>query len=119
MIGRWRRARSPSIDGVAGVRMLGMSNRALRFGVMAEAYERFRPGYPVELFDTVMTYAGHPVRTALEIGAGTGKATRLFARRGITVTATEPDAAMLAELRKHVPANVSTVRAAFEDLRPG
>ena len=96
-----------------------MSGRALSFGVMAEAYERFRPGYPVALFDTVMTYAGQPVRTALEIGAGTGKATRLFAQRGITVTATEPDAAMLAELRKHVPANVTTVQAAFEDLRPG
>ncbi|RPK38220.1 trans-aconitate 2-methyltransferase [Streptomyces sp. ADI92-24] len=96
-----------------------MSGRALSFGVMAEAYERFRPGYPVELFDMVMAYARQPVRTALEIGAGTGKATRLLAQRGVTVTATEPDAAMLAELRKHVPPGVRTVRAAFEDLRPG
>ncbi|WP_386143886.1 class I SAM-dependent methyltransferase [Streptomyces yanii] len=96
-----------------------MSGRALSFGVMAEAYERFRPGYPVELFDMVMAYAGHPVLTALEIGAGTGKATRLLAQRGVRVTATEPDGAMLAELRKHVPANVRTVQAAFEDLRPG
>jgi SAM-dependent methyltransferase len=99
--------------------MLGMSGRALSFGVKAEAYERFRPGYPAELFDMVMTYAGQPVRTALEIGAGTGKATRLFAQRGITVTATEPDGAMLAELLKHVPASVKTVQSAFEDLRPG
>jgi SAM-dependent methyltransferase len=99
--------------------MLGMSDRALSFGAVAEAYERFRPGYPVELFDLVMTYAGQPVLTALEIGAGTGKATRLFALRGVRVTATEPDGAMLAELRRHVPANVTTVQAAFEDLRPG
>src|SRR5262245_8497581 len=99
--------------------MLGVSGRALSFGVAAEAYERFRPGYPVKLFDLVMTYAGQPVRTALEIGAGTGKATRLFAQGGVTVTATEPDGDMLAELRKHVPANVKTVQAAFEDLRPG
>jgi SAM-dependent methyltransferase len=98
--------------------MLGMSSRrALSFGVMAEAYERFRPEYPAELVDVVMTYAGQPVRTALEIGAGTGKATRMFAQRGITVTATEPDRAMLAELLKHVPASVKTVQAAFEDLR--
>jgi len=96
-----------------------MSDRALSFGAISEAYERFRPGYPVELFDKVMTYADRPVRTALEIGAGTGKATRLFAQRGITVTATEPDGAMLAELRKHVPATVKTVQAAFEDLQPG
>jgi SAM-dependent methyltransferase len=109
----------PSIDGADHVTMLGMSGRALSFGGIAEAYERFRLGYPVALVDMVMTYAGQPVRTALEIGAGTGKATRLFAQRGVTVTATEPDAAMLAELRKHVPANVTPVQAAFEDLRPG
>ncbi|MFE9029502.1 class I SAM-dependent methyltransferase [Streptomyces iakyrus] len=96
-----------------------MSDRALSFGGVAEAYERYRPGYPGELFEMVTAYAGRPVRTALEIGAGTGKATRLFARRGISVTATEPDGSMLAELRKHVPANVTAVRAAFEDLRPG
>lgn len=95
-----------------------MSSRALSFGAVAEAYERFRPGYPVALFDMVMRYAGQPVRTALEIGAGTGKATRLFAQCGVEVTATEPDGAMLAELVKHVPASVKTVQAAFEDLRP-
>src|SRR2546429_7510829 len=109
----------PGIDDADRVRMAGMSGRALSFGVVAEAYERFRPGYPVKLSDTVMTYAGQPVRTALEIGAGTGKATRVFAQRGIMVTAVEPDGAMLAELRKHVPANVKAVQAAFEDLRSG
>ena len=93
-----------------------MVERALSFGTVAEAYERFRPGYPVELLELVTAYAGGPIRTALEFGAGTGKATRLFAQAGIAVTATEPDAAMLAEMRKHVPANVTTVEAAFEDL---
>ncbi len=83
---------------------------------MAPAYERFRPGYPGELADEVLAYAGGPVRTALEIGAGTGKATRVFASRGIAVTATDPDPAMLAELRQHVPATVRVVQAAFEDL---
>ncbi|MFJ9061545.1 class I SAM-dependent methyltransferase [Streptomyces sp. NPDC102409] len=96
-----------------------MSDRALSFGPIAEAYERFRPGYSVELVDRVLEYADRPVRTALEIGAGTGKATRLFAGRGIEVTATEPDGAMLAELRGHVPAEVTTVRSAFEDLPTG
>jgi SAM-dependent methyltransferase len=90
--------------------------RALSFGAVAEAYERFRPGYPAELLELVLTYAGEPVRTALEIGAGTGKATRLFAQGGIAVTATDPDAAMLVELRKQLPDNVTTVQAAFEDL---
>ncbi|GIF67941.1 putative methyltransferase [Asanoa ishikariensis] len=96
-----------------------MSARALSFGTVAEAYERFRPGYPDALHDLVLAYAGQPLRTALEIGAGTGKATRLFAAHGIAVTATEPDEAMLAELSRHVPATVTPVRAAFEDLQPG
>ncbi len=86
---------------------------------MAEAYERYRRGYPEELFEAVIAYAGRPVHTALEIGAGTGKATRLFAGRGIAITATDPDPDMLAELREHVPAEVRTERAAFEDLPTG
>lgn len=93
-----------------------MSERALSFGAVAESYERFRPGYPERLVDEVLAYAGSPVLTALEIGAGTGKATRVFAARGVAVTATDPDAAMLAELRRRVPANVETQQVAFEDL---
>ncbi|MFF9652155.1 class I SAM-dependent methyltransferase [Streptomyces sp. NPDC014622] len=96
-----------------------MPDRALGFGATAESYERFRPGYPAEVFDMVMAYARPPVRTALETGAGTGKATRLFAQQGVAVIATDPDTATLAELRKHVPTDVRTARAAFEDLRPG
>lgn len=95
---------------------MGMTRRALSFGSVAEAYERFRLGYPEELVDEVLAYAGRPIGTALEIGAGTGKATRVFASRGIAVTATDPDPAMLAELRRHVPSTVVTVQGAFEDL---
>ncbi|XVV08487.1 class I SAM-dependent methyltransferase [Actinoplanes sp. CA-131856] len=96
-----------------------MTGRALSFGAVAEAYERFRPGYPAELFGLVTAYASRPLRTALEIGAGTGKATRLFARPGVAVTATEPDPDMLAELSKHVPASVRRMRSAFEELPLG
>ena len=94
-----------------------VTERALSFGSVATAYERFRPGYPEKLVDEVLSYAGRPVRSALEIGAGTGKATRVFAGRGIAVTATDPDPAMLAELRTRVPTTVTTMQAAFEDLQ--
>ncbi|MFI9363325.1 hypothetical protein ACIG5E_20055 [Kitasatospora sp. NPDC053057] len=53
-----------------------MPERALSFGTVADAYERYRPGYPAKLFDLVAQYAGRPVRSALEVDAGTGKATR-------------------------------------------
>ncbi|BAL91164.1 putative methyltransferase [Actinoplanes missouriensis 431] len=96
-----------------------MPVRALTFGTVAEAYERYRPDYPQPLYDLIAGYAGHPIRTAVEIGAGTGKATRLLAANGVTVTATEPDPAMLTELRRHVPSDVIPLRAAFEDLTTG
>jgi SAM-dependent methyltransferase len=93
-----------------------MSERALSFGTAAAAYERFRLGYPDEVAERVLAHAIGPVRTALEIGAGTGKATRVFAARGLRLTATEPDAEMLAELRRHVPGDVAAVRSTFEAL---
>jgi SAM-dependent methyltransferase len=96
-----------------------MVERSLSFGSVAAAYERFRLGYPEELVDRIVEYAGHPVRTALEVGAGTGKATRVFASRGIAVTATEPDEDMLVELRRHVADSVATVQGTFEELRLG
>ena len=91
-----------------------MTQRRLTFGAVAEAYEQFRPGYPDAVVDVVLDYAARPVRSALEIGAGTGKATRVFARREIIVTATDPDPAMLVELRRHLP--VATRALAFEQL---
>jgi SAM-dependent methyltransferase len=95
--------------------MAGMTDRALSFGSGAADYERHRPGYPAALVAEVLAYAGRPVRTALEIGAGTGKATRAFAAAGVDVLATDPDAGMLAELRRQVP-GARTLRAGFEDL---
>ena len=68
--------------------------RGLSFGSIADQYERYRLDYPDELVDAVLQYAERPVRSALDVGAGTGKATRLFASRGIPVTALEPDADM-------------------------
>ena len=93
--------------------------RALTFGSVAAAYERYRPGYPGELVDEVLSYAGTPIHRALEIGAGTGKATRAFAVRNIAVTATDPDTAMLSELGRQVPGTVTAVHAAFEQLTDG
>lgn len=61
-------------------------------------------------------YAGRPLRAALEVGAGTGKATRPFASQGIEVTAVEPDAHMarlLEATTRDLPVNpvVSTFEA--------
>jgi len=83
------------------------------FGEVAEQYEAYRPSYPEEVFDTVVSYSGlSRGDAALELGAGTGKATRHFLARGLRVHALEPDAAMAAVLRQTgVPVEATT----FED----
>lgn len=74
--------------------------RGLSFGSIADQYERYRLDYPDEVVEVVQHYAGRPLRSALEVGAGTGKATRLFAARGIHVTALEPDLEKAAVFRR-------------------
>ena len=74
--------------------------QGLVFGEIADEYDRARPSYPDELFDAVMAYGS--LRTgdaALEIGAGTGKATRGFSARGLAVHALEPSPGMARVLR--------------------
>ncbi|MGI9155360.1 MAG: class I SAM-dependent methyltransferase [Marmoricola sp.] len=72
-----------------------MTSRSLSFGAEAARYQRYRPDYPRWVLDEVLAYASGPVTSAVEVGAGTGKATRLFAGHGIEVTAVEPDPKML------------------------
>ena len=84
---------------------------------MAAAYDRFRPDYPDVLAKLIEEYAGRPLETALEIGAGTGKATKTIVRHGVSVTASDPDAEMLAVLSDHLP-DVRTIAAGLEELPP-
>jgi SAM-dependent methyltransferase len=78
------------------------SEQALVFGEVAEQYDRARPSYPDALFDTVIAHGGLAAGdAALEVGAGTGKATRGFLARGLRVHALEPSPGMAAVLRGH------------------
>lgn len=91
------------------------NERSQSFGVAAAAYERYRPEYPAEVVQLVREYAGRPIESSLELGAGTGKATRVFVRQGIPVTASEPDSGMVAQLQQSVP-DVPTITATLEAL---
>jgi len=64
----------------------------LVFGQVAERYDRVRPAYPNALVDEVIALTGGG--RALEVGAGTGKATVMFGQRGVAVDAVEPSAEM-------------------------
>ena len=61
-------------------------SQRLVFGEVAQQYDEARPSYPAEVFDFVMSYGALKVGDdALEIGAGTGKATEKFIARGLHV----------------------------------
>jgi len=65
----------------------------------AAAYQRGRPEYPEALMDWLRGELGlREGVQALDLGAGTGKFTRLLARTGARLSAVEPVAAMRAEL---------------------
>jgi SAM-dependent methyltransferase len=98
-----------------------IDEQRLAFGTVAELYDRARPSYPTATIDALCERA--QLRTGsqvLEVGAGTGKATRLLADRGLIVTALEPDAAMAAIARRKCAAyaSVELEPLAFEEWRP-
>jgi len=73
----------------------------LVFGEVAELYDRHRPAYPDAVVDDLVELARlEPGELVLEVGAGTGKATSMFAARQIRVLAVEPSAEMAAVARR-------------------
>ncbi|MFE7576512.1 class I SAM-dependent methyltransferase [Streptomyces sp. NPDC057521] len=80
-------------------------SRALSFDRAAAQYAAARPSYPDALFDAVEDIAGRPLRgaRALDVGAGTGIATRRLLDRGARVVAVEPGPGMAAQLRRDLP----------------
>jgi len=75
----------------------------LGFDNVPEIYDRVRPAYPPELFGALFSYLGRgDGLRAVEIGPGTGKATRPLLERGIAVTAVEPGAKLAAFLSEQL-----------------
>jgi len=72
--------------------------------VSADDYERFRPDYSPAAVDWLVEVArlpsGSPV---LDLGAGTGKLTRLLVAKGTDAVAVEPSPLMRARLAETVP----------------
>ena len=83
----------------------------MSFDRRAALYDAARPGYPEALVDDLLDRTG--ARRIVEIGAGTGKATALFARRGCAITALEPGAHLAALLRRNVP-SATVIETTFE-----
>jgi SAM-dependent methyltransferase len=86
---------------------------ARAFANVAELYERRRPSYPQELVDWIAERLDlSPGRTVADIGAGTGKLTRLLAATGARVIAVEP----LDEMRAYIPDSIESHAGSAESL---
>jgi SAM-dependent methyltransferase len=86
------------------------------FELVADVYERARPGYPQEAIDWIAAKLGlGSGTTVLDLGAGTGKLTRALAETGAHVIAVEPGNAMRGELERALP-DVEALRGAAEDI---
>ena len=73
----------------------------MTFDHVAAAYDASRPDYPATLYDVLESALGQPLLRAevLDVGAGTGIATRALAGRGARVVAVDPGPGVLALLR--------------------
>lgn len=93
--------------------MTSSQHRSLVFGETAETYDSYRPGYLAEAVEHVMGLC--EITSAVEIGAGTGKATSGFARSGLEILCLEPSSAMATVLKGKNLAGVTVEVTTFED----
>jgi SAM-dependent methyltransferase len=86
------------------------------FNEAAAIYDEIRPSYPGQLFDALFELLpGEP--EIVEVGPGTGQATRELLARGASVHAIEIGDAMAATLRSNLPSDRLWVTVAdFEDV---
>jgi SAM-dependent methyltransferase len=88
------------------------------FNQVPGLYDRTRPAYPDALFADLAELAGLGRRSrVLEVGCGTGQATRSLASLGGPVTAVEPGDGLAALARQRLAAfgNVRVESSTFED----
>jgi SAM-dependent methyltransferase len=87
----------------------------------ATAFDRTRPVCPSELFDDLVRLGNLTTgKQVVEVGAGTGQATRPLAERGLTITAIElgPDLAAVARANLACFESVKVLTGSFEDWQP-
>ena len=94
-----------------------MSEHGRLIDDVAEAYDRFRPGYPAALIDEACSIGDLATGSrVLDIGCGTGELTAALAERGLVVEAVDPGPRMV---QSRPAGTVPTARfhvASFEDV---
>lgn len=69
-------------------------NKVLLFGDNLFNYENYRPNYPEALFESIMGSLSGTTKTCIDVGAGTGIASSVYANTFDQVIAVEPDVLM-------------------------
>ncbi|KAF7198519.1 putative S-adenosylmethionine-dependent methyltransferase CRG1 [Pseudocercospora fuligena] len=64
------------------------------------SYAAFRPSYPTSLYNAVLAYHRGPKRFCLDLGCGTGIATREMSKRFESVVGTDPSAGMVEQAQE-------------------
>ncbi|MEE2693081.1 MAG: class I SAM-dependent methyltransferase [Pseudomonadota bacterium] len=77
---------------------MGEPDASREFGDVAARYAALRPAYPAELFAFLLDRLDGRRERAVDLGAGSGQASRALVGLFPHVTAVEPDARMLAHL---------------------
>lgn len=93
-----------------------MSNTRI-FQNIIQTYEYARPGYPGQLFQDIVSFAGlKPDAELLEIGSGPGQATDYFVKSGYRITALEISQPQVRYLKQKYTAypNFSAACSTFE-----
>ncbi|WFU19238.1 class I SAM-dependent methyltransferase [Bradyrhizobium sp. CB3481] len=92
------------------------------FDQIARVYRVARPDYPQALVEDVLSYADlKPDDRILEVGCGTGQATKSFAKRGFRILATDPGPEMLRGAQETLASfgNVEFLETTFEAFPAG
>jgi SAM-dependent methyltransferase len=87
------------------------------FDQVANVYKVARPDYPEALIEDVVSYADLKQSDhILEVGCGTGQATKSFAKRGFPIVAMDPGPEMLRGAREDLAgfSNVELLETTFE-----
>jgi trans-aconitate methyltransferase len=93
-----------------------MDPRAKKHNEVAELYDRMRPGYPKAIFRELRRAAKlNATSRILEVGAGTGQATRDLIKISPHITCVEPGSELVRIAKANLP-SLNFAQSTFEDF---
>jgi len=95
-----------------------MADERDMFDAVAAEYHAMRPAYPDELFTDLAQLVGGPGARVLEVGCGSGQATRGLLAQGWDVVAVDPGAELIALAKASLPGGAVFHVGRFEALEP-